>query len=119
VLRLLTRLPGAIREQAQRLLGPLRAALGEPYLAELTDVRSQIGSGSLPVDLLDSCAVSIRLPGRRGGSSAAAIARAFRALPIPVIGRVHDGDFLLDLRALEAEADFAAQLPQLRLEPPV
>jgi len=120
VLRLLTRTPQAIREQARRLLGPLRAALGEPYLAELAEVRSQIGSGSLPVDLLDSCAVRVRLPGRREGSSAAAIARAFRALPIPVIGRVHDGDFLLDLRALEAasEADFVAQLPQLQREPP-
>ena len=36
----------------------------------------------------------------------------FRALPIPVIGRLQDGAFILDLRGLEPadEARFAAQL---------
>ena len=34
-------------------------------------------------------------------------------LPIPVLGRVHDGDFLLDLRCLDREEEFAAQLASL------
>jgi L-seryl-tRNA(Ser) seleniumtransferase len=116
VLRLLTRPLQAIREQALRLLPLLRAALPVGYEADLVEAKSQIGSGSLPVDLLASCGLRVRLPGKHQGAAAGAIAAAFRALPLPVIGRVHDGDFLLDLRCLEQEDEFVAQLAQLRLE---
>jgi len=42
-----------------------------------------------------------------------------RALPRPVIGRIADNALQLDLRCLEAneEAEFAAQLGQLRQLP--
>jgi L-seryl-tRNA(Ser) seleniumtransferase len=118
VLRSLTRPLESIQQQAQRLLEPMRAALGPGYVVDVAHARSQIGSGSLPVELLESCALRVRLPGKREGATAAALAAAFRALPIPVIGRVHDGDFLLDLRCLEAEDDLVAQLPHLRVETP-
>ena len=36
-----------------------------------------------------------------------------RALPKPVIGRVHDGALTLDLRCLDDEAGFVAQLDRL------
>jgi L-seryl-tRNA(Ser) seleniumtransferase len=39
---------------------------------------------------------------------------AFRALPVPVIGHIRDGAFILDLRCLDDEAGFIAQLAQLR-----
>lgn len=116
VLRLLTRPLESIREQAQRVLPLVRAAVPAPYQVDLVEAKSQIGSGSLPVDLLPSCALRIRLPGQRQGAAAGSIAKAFRALPLPVIGRTHDGSFLLDLRCLEQEAAFIAQLPKLRLE---
>jgi len=118
VLRLLTRPLESIREQAQRLLEPVRAALGAAYTVNVADARSQIGSGSLPVELLESSALHVRMPGKRERAAAAALSAAFRALPIPVIGRVHDGEFLLDLRCLEVEDDFVAQLPRLRVETP-
>jgi L-seryl-tRNA(Ser) seleniumtransferase len=35
---------------------------------------------------------------------------AFRKLPIPVIGRIEDGALLFDVRTLDDEAAFAAQL---------
>ena len=41
------------------------------------------------------------------------LARAFRRLPLPVIGRVSDGALLFDLRCLDDEAGFVAQLPRL------
>ena len=40
-------------------------------------------------------------------------AAAFRGLPIPVIGRMHEGAFILDLRCLDDEAAFLAQLERL------
>jgi L-seryl-tRNA(Ser) seleniumtransferase len=36
-----------------------------------------------------------------------------RALPIPIIGRVSDNRLLLDLRCLEDEAGFLAQIERL------
>jgi len=43
------------------------------------------------------------------------LARAFRSLPVPVIGRFNEGEFILALRCQEDEAGFVAQLVQLRL----
>ncbi|MGP1677118.1 MAG: hypothetical protein ACTS6J_08170 [Burkholderiales bacterium] len=39
---------------------------------------------------------------------------AFRALPAPVVGRVHDGAYVLDLRRVQDAAGFVAQLDRLR-----
>jgi L-seryl-tRNA(Ser) seleniumtransferase len=44
------------------------------------------------------------------------LARAFRALPVPVVGRVHDGVFYLDLRCLDDEKLFLNQLERLQLD---
>ena len=48
--------------------------------------------------------------------AAARIAAAFRALPVPVIGRVREGAFIMDLRCLDHEDEFVAQLGQLKIE---
>jgi L-seryl-tRNA(Ser) seleniumtransferase len=57
--------------------------------------------------------------GRRGaGAALKRIATAFRALPVPVIGRIADDAFLLDLRCLEGEDGFATQLAKLSLDGP-
>ena len=49
------------------------------------------------------------------GTALARIARAFRSLPCPVVGRIHDGAFVLDLRCLEDEKRFIDQLSRLEL----
>ncbi len=88
---------------------------------EIVACQSQIGSGAVPLDLLPSAGLALRPQGgpkggRRGGGAALRrLAEAFRALPLPVIGRVHEGAFTLDLRCLEDEAGFAAQLGRLEL----
>jgi len=61
----------------------------------------------LPVDLLPSFAIAIH------GAGLDRLADAFRALPIPVIGRISDGALYFDLRTLGDEADFVAQLDKL------
>ena len=45
------------------------------------------------------------------------LAAAFRAVPVPVIGRIAQGALIFDLRCLEDEALFAAQLDDLKPEP--
>ena len=116
-LRLLTRPAAEIEALAQRLLPAVTAALRGSARAEPRKCLSQIGSGSLPIDLLPSTAIAIspQFRGRGDGTALKKIEHAFRDLPMPVIGRVTEGALCLDLRCLEDEAGFAAQLPGLKL----
>ena len=115
-LRLLTRPRGEIEGQARRVRPVLAARLGGAWSVDVAPCRSQIGSGALPVDRLPSAGLRCApVPGakRRRSSKPQALAAALRALPIPVIGRVHDGVLTLDLRCLDDEAGFVAQLDHL------
>jgi len=114
-LRFLARPAADIEAQAQRLLAPVRKALQGKAQAEVVAAKSQIGSGSLPVDLIASRAIAVSVAGRQRNALASRIAAAFRALPVPVIGRVHDGAFIMDLRCLEHEDEFLEQLRHLDL----
>jgi L-seryl-tRNA(Ser) seleniumtransferase len=114
-LRALTRPATEIEAQARRILPALERALAGKALARVVPCASQIGSGALPVDTLPSAGVSIESAQASRRSAPQAIARAFRALPVPVIGRVREGAFLLDLRCLEEEEEFVAQLAHLTL----
>ena len=89
------------------------AALAGIAAAGLVETKSQIGSGALPVSLLPSVALALRPADAGSGAAVEALARKFRGLPIPVIGRIEAGALLLDLRCLEDEAAFAAQLGAL------
>ena len=103
-IRALARPAAEIHIQAERLLPALAQALGRAWQAGIKPVRGQIGSGALPVDLLPSFALSVK------GKGLDKLANAFRRLPIPVIGRIEDDTLLFDLRTLDDEAAFAAQL---------
>ncbi|MGR8921325.1 MAG: L-seryl-tRNA(Sec) selenium transferase, partial [Gammaproteobacteria bacterium] len=61
-LRLLTRAEDAIRAAAERVLPALVAALPDDAEVAVEACRSQIGSGAMPVDLLPSAALTVRLP---------------------------------------------------------
>jgi L-seryl-tRNA(Ser) seleniumtransferase len=110
-LRLLTRPQADISALADRMRTPLQAWCGEKAQASVEECASQVGSGSLPVDRLPSAALRIA----SSVVKPAAVAKALRALPIPVIGRVHDDALWLDLRCLEDEAAFVGQLEGRRL----
>ena len=111
-LRLLTRDPAEIAAQAARLAPAVAARLDGTAAVEAVRVASQIGSGSLPVDLLPSHGLRLVPPGpaRRAGSAAGRLAAWLRTLSPPVIGRVEDGAVILDLRCLEDEGEFLAAL---------
>jgi L-seryl-tRNA(Ser) seleniumtransferase len=115
-LRQLTRPEADIRAAAERLLPALQAALADlPVAVEIVALKSQIGSGSLPVDRLPSAGFAIRPQGKKRGVLNR-IEESLRALPRPVIGRIEDGALLLDLRCLGAheEVEFAAGLQALK-----
>ncbi len=109
-LRLLTRLSAEIEAQAARML-PLvqHALLGHADVA-IYAVKSQIGSGALPADLLPSTALRLTPMGKRSGSALNKLAALFRGLPVPVIGRIQGGALLFDLRCLEDEPGFLEQM---------
>ena len=114
-LRLLTRPEADISAAAERLRPLLQAALGPSVSVDVLACASQIGSGALPAERLPSAALVLRcerFAGQRGGHALRALEAAFRKLPTPVIGRLHDDAYHLDLRTLEAkdESLFVAQL---------
>jgi len=113
-LRLLTRQATAIEAQARRLAPALQAALVAAGTVEIVRCRSQIGSGAQPAALLPSAGLGVKPPdGRGSGKAVERIAAAFRALPQPVLGRIEGGMVLFDLRCLEDESGFLAQLGAL------
>ena len=108
-LRHLTRPLGDIEATAARLLPHLQRALGDTYLVTIKPVKSQVGSGSLPVDSIPSFALSIERQAGRPDPSLNALAARLRALPVPIIGRIFHDLLLLDLRCLDDEAALIAQ----------
>ncbi len=114
-LRLLTRAQSDIEAQARRILPAVAAAVAEHAAATIIACASQIGSGALPVDALPSAGIAITPRATRKSGAADALSTAFRALPVPVIGHIRDGAFVLDLRCLDDEHAFTGQLSQLKL----
>ena len=88
-LRLLTRGRAEIQAAGRAPGAAIGAGAGRHGQVQVLPCRSQIGSGSLPVDRLDSVCLAIGPAGgaKRSGSFPERLAAAFRALPVPVIGR--------------------------------
>jgi L-seryl-tRNA(Ser) seleniumtransferase len=103
-LRLLSRQLDEIRAQAARLAPLVQAHVKEKV--ETTACESEIGSGAAPTARIASFGLALR-PGTTR------LAARLRALPVPVIGRLQEGALILDLRTLEDEAAFVAQLEKL------
>ena len=114
-IRLLARSKAEIEALARRIAPVIAARLGAAFKVDVAPCTSQIGSGALPLETVASAGLAIRsIDGR--GSSLAALAAALRRLPIPVIGRIEDQAIILDLRCLEDEASFVANLATFGLE---
>lgn len=129
-LRMLARPADEIAALAERLQPAIAARLGGATV-DVVDCESQIGSGALPTRRIPSKGLAIRpkaekrgepKAGKQGepkaekrskGTALNRLSDAFRNLPVPVIGRIQDDTFILDLRCLEDEAAFTDQLSQL------
>jgi L-seryl-tRNA(Ser) seleniumtransferase len=110
-----TRTAAVLRALATRLQAKLSDALGKAWNVQVVECQSQIGSGSLPLEAIPSAGLSVVPSDRKNaGRKLAALAEAFRALPVPVIGRIEKDALIFDLRCLDDEALFAEQLRELR-----
>ena len=108
-LRLLTRSRDELRELAARILPVLAGRLKANWQVTVVECASQIGSGALPLESIPSSGLAL-CPVDGSGGAVAVLLAALRGLPVPVIGRIERGAVVLDLRCLEDEAGFLAQL---------
>ena len=104
-LRWLTRPRAEMDAVAAQALPLLQARLGEGCSITVEDGRAQIGSGTLPEEELSSRVIAIR-HARLSGEK---IAARFRASNPPILGRIHEGAFLLDLRGIFAAEELVPQ----------
>jgi L-seryl-tRNA(Ser) seleniumtransferase len=100
-LRWLTRPLAEMETVGTAAVALLSRALGPEYEIELVDTESAIGSGAQPTATVPSRAVAIR----HATIAPLAIAARFRASEPPIIGRVSEERFLLDLRCIAHAAD--------------
>ena len=106
VLQLLTRAEGEMQAQAERLRPQLQAALTVCGLSLKTQsVKSQIGSGSLPVERLPSVALAIEAQSKVHEKNVVRLERLLRASATAVIGRLSEKTLLLDLRCLTLDKE--------------
>ncbi|MEM1152813.1 MAG: L-seryl-tRNA(Sec) selenium transferase, partial [Pseudomonadota bacterium] len=111
-LRLLTRPLDEIETLAQRVLPDVSKALSDRYHVSVVPGFSQIGSGALPIETLQTACLEVRA--QKGEDQALrSLATKMRKLPTPIIGRLHNGALLLDLRCLEAERLFLEMIAVL------
>ena len=104
VLKFLLRPLSDIEIIAKEASGLIRERLGKDYSVEVEDSESQIGSGSLPEEVIPTKVISIvhkKLPPEE-------IFEMFLKTNPPVLGRVHKGRFLLDMRMIEKAGDLFA-----------
>jgi L-seryl-tRNA(Ser) seleniumtransferase len=113
-IRLLARPRDDIAALARRLVPIVATKLGNAFAVEVTECASQVGSGALPLETVPSAGIAIQPVGKRTvGRALAGLTAALRRLPIPVIGRIEDQVLVLDMRCLEDEAGFVANLAAL------
>jgi L-seryl-tRNA(Ser) seleniumtransferase len=100
-LRAFTRPLAEMDAVAARAAPALAAALGPGFTVTVEASTSQVGSGALPTEELPTRVIVVaheRLGAHR-------IAERFRAARPPIIGRVADGRFLLDVRLIDDAGD--------------
>jgi L-seryl-tRNA(Ser) seleniumtransferase len=103
-LRWLMRSHEEIKVTAQKVLSAFELALAPHFQVQLSAMKSQIGSGSLPLDTMDSygLAISPKVDGSKGvGSALIRLSKALRAMSTPIVGRVEKNNLLLDCRCID------------------
>ncbi len=106
VLRWLARPLDEIEQVGHVVAADLERRLGAGYRVRVVPSECEVGSGAAPATALPSRALAVE----HADVSAERIAARFRAARPPVLGRIHEGRFLLDLRGIFAPADLAVDV---------
>ncbi len=109
VLRLLTRSPQELEIAAHRAREILAQRLGGEFEITVAASISEIGSGAMPGEGIETRVLKVRHPGH----SAGAIAAMFRRANPAIIGRISEDAFTLDLRTIEDPSVLAASFPPI------
>jgi L-seryl-tRNA(Ser) seleniumtransferase len=99
VLRALSAPAAEMEERAKRMAGSLDGAGG--LRARVLATTSEVGGGAVPAEGLATFACALE----HGEMTAAQLASALRALPLPVVGRIEEERVLLDPRSLDPGED--------------
>jgi L-seryl-tRNA(Ser) seleniumtransferase len=105
-LRWLTRPLDDMERVGQVAASELRDRLGPGYRVTVVASECEVGSGAAPAVGLASRALAVE----HSEVTAERIAARFRGARPPVLGRIHDGRFLLDLRGIFDARDLAVDL---------
>ncbi len=108
----LNRSPNEIKEIANYVLKEALSFLNSVAWIELTECKSQVGSGALPIDSLPSYGLKIT-PLAGESISIEKLNEMLRELPCPVIGRITKQSIVLDCRCLENGGKLIEQLKKL------
>ena len=95
-LRMLCATPGELARRGRRILGRLRRTLPPAVELALVDGFSQVGGGALPLAELPTKLIAVRVAHLQPQQ----IEWKLRRAPVPVVGRIFKGEFLLDLRTI-------------------
>ncbi|MEW6326198.1 MAG: L-seryl-tRNA(Sec) selenium transferase [Thermodesulfobacteriota bacterium] len=98
-LHLLTMPISEINRKALQLYRRLTKIAVEHLSLQVIDVDSQVGGGALPLQKLPSRAVAVR----PRGFSVTELEARMRSLPRPVIGRIENDQFIIDMRTVSTE----------------
>jgi L-seryl-tRNA(Ser) seleniumtransferase len=96
-LRMLTISSLELKKRAQRLYRRLTKKLGQGCRCSMSSTVSRVGGGALPEFSIDSWAIILE----PCAMTLNAFEKNLRHLPIPIIGRIENDRFLLDVRTIQ------------------
>lgn len=96
VLKLINRSYDDIKNQAEYMYNRLMSEIGKDCEIKIEDCESQIGGGSLPLERIDSVALMFKPL----TITTASLEKKLRYMDMPIIGRVVNDYFIIDLRTV-------------------
>ena len=103
-LALLTVHPEVLKKRAQRINNRLRKGVAGHCLSRVVRTASKVGGGAMPDCTLPSWAVELEPASARLSE----MERSFRMLALPIIGRIENDKYILDVRTIQDE-----EIPEL------
>jgi L-seryl-tRNA(Ser) seleniumtransferase len=96
-LRMITAPVLDVNRRARRLLRQLTGVISGDWVVDVQADVSEVGAGALPLTKIPTRVISVR----SARMSATAIEQSFRRQDPPVLGRIQQGTFLLDMRMVQ------------------